>query len=279
MSDAQAGHLSAPPDAFRFGRNWQRYVEDYLTPERERIAAKSVRELLETDLAGKTFLDIGCGSGLFSLCAHQAGASAVVSVDVDADSVAATESLRGRVGAPASWRVIQGSILDEALLDRLEPAEVVYSWGVLHHTGDMEQAIRNAATLVAPGGLFAISIYNRVTERFMSSERWLRVKRMYNHSPRPVQVAMEGLIGLYWTAGVLKNRRNPFAVAREYKHRRGMAVRTDQIDWLGGYPYEFATADEVVRLCETQCGLRTRKVRAAHARDVGTSEFVFEKPA
>src|SRR3954468_13973948 len=92
--------VEAPPDAFGFGRNWQRYVAEYLSPERERIAADSLRELLDVDLAGRSFLDIGCGSGLFSLCAHKAGAREVVSLDVDPDSVAATKYLRERAGEP-----------------------------------------------------------------------------------------------------------------------------------------------------------------------------------
>src|SRR2546421_3606687 len=177
MSTPANSSIGPPSDAFRFGENWQRYVSEYLTPERERIAAESLASLIESDLSGKVFLDIGCGSGLFSLCAHRAGAREVISFDVDRDSVAATRSLHESVGAPESWRVIHGSILDEDLVESLPRADVVYSWGVLHHTGEMWLAIRNAAGLVAEGGLFCIAIYNRATGKFPSdSERWLPVK-------------------------------------------------------------------------------------------------------
>ena len=90
--------VTAPEDAFRFGQNWQRYISDYLTPERERIAAESLASLIESDLDGMTFLDIGGGSGLFSLCAHRAGAREVITIDVDPDSVAASGSLRQSIG-------------------------------------------------------------------------------------------------------------------------------------------------------------------------------------
>lgn len=277
MKASPQDRVAAPDDAFGFGRNWQEYLAEHLDPERERIAAESLSALVERDLDGKTFLDVGCGSGLFSLCAHRAGA-AVTSMDVDPDSVAATASLRQSVGAPDSWRVIHGSILDAAVVEELPVADVVYSWGVLHHTGDMQTAIRNAASRVAPGGLFAIAIYNRANRRILHSARWARIKRRYNHSPRPVQRLMELLYAAYWTATRLYHGQNPLKEAREYKRLRGMALRTDLVDWLGGWPYEYATAEEIVRFCERECGLRTVKVIPEDPKGLGNHELVFERP-
>lgn len=268
---------SAPaPDTFRFGRNWQRYVSGHLDPDRERIAAESLADLVG-DLHGKAFLDIGCGSGLFSLCAHRAGAREVVSVDIDLDSIEATRLLHQRAGSPESWRVLHGSILDPRFVDDLERADVVYSWGVLHHTGDMYAAIRHAAALVKPGGLFAIAIYNRFTGKWLDSQRWWRIKRAYNHVPRVGQRAMELAYGLYWLLGHVRNRQNPFRTAREYRRSRGMALWTDMIDWLGGYPYEFATAQEIVEFCEGSCGMRSTKLIPMNEHDSGNSQFVFER--
>src|SRR5687767_10437316 len=134
--------VTAPPDAFAFGRNWQRYVESYLDPERKAIAAASLADLVGENLDGKVFVDIGAGSGLFSLCAHEAGAARVISLDVDPDSVAATAGLRRSAGEPETWEVREGSILDPKVVNELPQGDVVYSWGVLHHTGDMYAAIR-----------------------------------------------------------------------------------------------------------------------------------------
>jgi SAM-dependent methyltransferase len=268
--------ISAPPDAFKFGRNWQRYVRGYLDPERERIAAQSLRDLVG-EVGGKTFLDIGCGSGLFSLCAYRAGATDVISIDVDPDAVDATGMLHARAGSPSNWRILHRSILDPELLAELEPCDVVYSWGVLHHTGDMYAAIRNAAALVPPRGRFAIAIYNRATNHWLNSERWARIKRAYNHAPRPLQIGMEGAYGLYWLLGRLRARENPIHVAREYRHSRGMALWTDLVDWLGGYPYEFATAAEISSFCERECGLRLIQVIPVPANGTGNNQFVFER--
>jgi hypothetical protein len=56
-----------------------------------------------------------------------------------------------------------------------------------------------------------------------------------------------------------------------------MALRTDLIDWLGGYPYEFATVAEIVRFCEDELGLSTRKVVELLPLETGNNEFVFER--
>lgn len=266
--------VTRPPDAFAFGRNWQRYVERHLDPERIAIAARSLTELIGEDIAGKVLLDVGAGSGLFSLCAYRAGAAEVISVDVDPDSVRSCAGLRAATGEPETWTVLEGSILDPELVGLLPQCDIVYSWGVLHHTGDMYAAIRNAASLVRPGGLFCIAIYRRITGCFLDSERWRRIKRRYNHSPRPVQRLMELAYFTYWLALQLKHGRNPLRLAAEYKAARGMALTTDLVDWLGGYPYEYASGDEITSFCEAECGLETLKVVSGK----GNNEFVFRRP-
>jgi len=276
-NEGSVASVGPPPDAFGFGRNWQRYISEHLNPERERIAAESLHDLLQVDLRGKSFLDIGSGSGLFSLCACKAGASHVTSIDVDPSSVTATKHLRASAGDPENWVVRHDSILDGNVARTLPAADIVYSWGVLHHTGNMHEAIVNAAQLVNPGGLFCIAIYNRVTGRFLDSERWLRIKRAYNHSPRAAQAAMESLYAGYWSLGRLRNRQNPLRIAREYKASRGMALKTDLVDWLGGYPYEFATSDEVIAFCTKRCGMSLVRLVPVPDDGNGNNQFVFQR--
>jgi SAM-dependent methyltransferase len=265
-------------EAFRFGRNWQRYVAWHLDPQRERSAAESLKRLVG-DVNGKSFLDIGSGSGLFSLCAYRQGAREIVSLDVDGEAVAATATLRERVGAPPSWRVLHRSILDSSLLHELEPADVVYAWGVLHHTGEMYRAIAKAAALVKPGGKLAIAIYNRVENRLLNSRRWWYIKRAYNRAPAPLKKASEWAYRAVWPLAQLSKGRNPLRAAREYRRTRGMALSIDLIDWLGGFPCEFASADEVIKFCEDACGLRLSLLLPAAPRELANNQFVFERPA
>lgn len=261
---------------FSFGRNWHDFVERHLTPEQEQVAQKSITGFLELDnLNGRTFLDVGCGSGLFSLGALRLGARRIVSVDVDLFSVRSCEELKKRAGNPANWDVVHGSILDSALVSQLSKADVVYAWGSLHHTGNMWQAIRNAASLVETGGLFYLSIYNKVSGR-KGSEFWLKVKRLYNRSSRPTKLMLE--TAHFVRNGLLRKLasfENPLTLFTQYGQGRGMSYWTDIRDWLGGYPYEFASTDEIFRFCTRELGMEMVNLKATNT--TGTNEFLFIK--
>src|SRR5688572_20283849 len=121
-------------DHFEFGANWSNFLEQV---DDQRIAA-AVRSLATTlamnTLEGTRFLDVGSGSGLFSLAAYRLGAR-VVSFDYDAQSVACTVHLKERFAAAADWQILEGSALDDPFLEGLGGFDIVYAWGVLHHTG------------------------------------------------------------------------------------------------------------------------------------------------
>jgi len=261
---------------FSFGRNWKDFVERYLSPEREKIATASLLEFLERkDLKDLSFLDIGCGSGLFSLAAYRLGAKQITSVDVDPFSVECTTRLSETVGTPKSWRVVHGSILENDCVARLEPADVVYAWGSLHHTGAMWDAIRNASRMIAPNGLFFLAIYNKAEGRG-SSEFWLKVKRRYNRASTPVKRLMEiGYVIRYQALPELVRFRNPFSFWRNYSRIRGMNAWIDVRDWLGGYPYEFANAGEVFKFCQNELGLRLVNLHSVN--NLGLNEFLFRR--
>jgi len=249
---------------FSFGENWLRYLER-LGPERYQEAKRSVQDLLgEGALAGKAVLDIGCGSGIFSLAAIELGARRVVSMDVDPRSIEACRRVRQQCDAER-WEVIDGSVLDRELLDSLGVFDVVYAWGVLHHTGAMWEAVDNAAGLVAPGGRLALAIYNRT----WTSGLWLRYKRLYNCSPNAVKSLLVWAILLPRMAVRLARLRHPL------KDRRGMSVYHDAIDWAGGLPYEYASWDEVVAHL-TARGLHC--ARWTGTKGIGCNEFVFTRP-
>jgi 2-polyprenyl-6-hydroxyphenyl methylase/3-demethylubiquinone-9 3-methyltransferase len=269
-------HTQETPVTFSFGQNWQDYVARHLTPQREALALRSLQQFLgRENLRGLSFLDIGCGSGLFSRAALSMGAEKVVSLDVDPCSVRCTELLRERASSPAHWRVLHGSILDQEFLKQLEPADLVYAWGSLHHTGNMWQAIRNAAALVRPGGLFFISIYNKVEGRG-SSQYWLKIKKLYNRSSAAGKRLLE--FAYFLRYGLVPNvirLRSPWRYIREYGQSRGMDYWVDVRDWLGGFPYEFATVDEVFRFCFEELGMELVKLKSTPT--TGCNEFLFRK--
>ena len=281
----QGGAQVKTVDQYDFGANWRSFIENHLTEASREEALQSLRSFLRLDsLEGLTFVDVGCGSGLFSWAAYELGAERVLSFDVNPNSVACCTELHLEQGSPENWEVREASILDDDIVDELGEFDVVYSWGVLHHTGDMWKAIENAAGLVKPGGLLWIGIYNRADGiglysdgRAGSSQFWEREKVLYNRLPKVGQRAMDyaaagGMMAAYLFAG-----RNPVQEIREHNKNRGMSWMVDIRDWLGGWPYEYASVEEVFKFVHQRFGYGLENLISTNT--LRNNEFLFRRPA
>ena len=272
----QATTASSEEKRFAFGENWLRFLA-VLDDDRITEAEKSLRTMLRVqDLRGKTFLDAGCGSGLFSLAARRLGA-VVTSFDRDAQSVACTEEIRRRFASAddPAWTIQRGDMLDVPFLKSLGAWDVVYAWGVLHHTGALWTALENAAGLVKPGGTLFISIYN---DQGMWSRCWLLLKKLYVSSKLGRHVATTLGASYFVFAGLksdLVRLRNPLAAYREYRQKRGMSIWHDWIDWFGGYPFEVAQPAAVVDFF-VERGFVLTTLRTVGG-SLGTNQFVLRR--
>lgn len=260
---------------FEFGANWKKFLH-VLDDERIEMAELSLRSMFgNVSFQDKTFLDIGSGSGLFSLAARRLGAK-VTSFDYDPHSVACTKVLRD-IYFPddSNWKVIQGSVLDQSFIKTLGQFQFVYSWGVLHHTGAMWDAIRNSLPLVAKNGKFFIAIYN---DQGSTSKQWWYVKRAYNAVPAFMRwvVLYPSLIRL-WAPTFIRDllRGKPLHTWRHYAEQnlRGMTAWRDVVDWVGGFPFEVAKPEDIFDLFIAE-GFSLEKMRTCGG-GFGCNEFIF----
>lgn len=264
------------PKHFSFGKNWQSFLR-HLSEESIQEAEKSLLDFLDgkENVSGKTFVDVGCGSGLFSLAAYRLGAAKVVSIDIDDASVACVKSLRRKEKYPENWVIMTGSALDTNFLHSLGTFDIVYSWGVLHHTGNMYQALENVTRLTRPGSRLYIALYNdnqRVLEG--SSRFWLQAKKIYNGCGSIEKKILQALYVAYYIMGLALNGVNPYLYIKNYRSLRGMSFMTDIKDWLGGYPYEYASSEEIVSYFAER---QFKCLKTKPARSIGCNEFLFCK--
>lgn len=261
---------------FEFGKNWARFL-DTLDEGRIATAEASLCEFLRAPrLDGKRFLDAGCGSGIFSLAARRLGAD-VLSFDYDPHSAACARELKRRYfpGDPG-WEIREGSVLDRQFLGGLGEFDVVYSWGVLHHTGAMWDALANVAPLARPGGQLFVSIYN---DQGTASRRWLAVKKLYNRVPGAGKTLLAAAVAVQqWWRPVLKDtlRADPGLHWRQYRRSRGMSPWHDVVDWVGGYPFEVAKPEQIFEFYREK-GFRLERLTTC-AGALGCNQFVFRAP-
>lgn len=271
--------ISAPERRFAFGENWQRFGRDIDDTHTGAALASMTVLLREESLENYTLLDIGCGAGLSSLAALKLGAK-VTAFDYDADSVATTRTLLSHQCDGGPWSVEQGSVLDTGFMKSLGTFDIVYSWGVLHHTGAMWDGLEAAAAIVKPGGKLAIAIYN---DQGGASRRWLAIKRVYSSAPRPLKFALVLAVGAFFElrAALIKLVRIenplPFADWRERRMDRGMSVWHDLVDWVGGYPFEVAKPEEIFEFLSDR-GFSLNGMTTC-AGGHGCNEFLFSRLA
>jgi 2-polyprenyl-3-methyl-5-hydroxy-6-metoxy-1,4-benzoquinol methylase len=226
---------------FSFGDNWSQYAQKIDETRIEEAEKSLIRLVGREAIEGKTFLDIGCGSGLFSLAAVRLGCRKLLAVDLDPKSVETTRKTLSQHAPGGNWDVQNISVfnLDPA---KLGVYDIVYSWGVLHHTGAMYPAITKASTMVGPGGMLTLALYGKTPFCGM----WRIEKKIYSRSPKWIQKIIEAVYMVIVRARLALKGESVKERREKYFKQRGMDMYFDTRDWLGGYPYESISPEEAM---------------------------------
>jgi 2-polyprenyl-6-hydroxyphenyl methylase/3-demethylubiquinone-9 3-methyltransferase len=260
-------------DRFEFGKNWQKFLKT-LNKQKITNAKNSLKNIfLVENFRGKTFLDVGSGSGLFSLSALELGAKEVYSFDYDEYSVYATQQLKEKFYPNSSWQISRGDVLCDEFISNLRQYDYVYAWGVLHHTGNMYKAFENVSKLVKKDGYLVVAIYNTQ----LQTPIWKVIKKTYIKSPSFIRIIMNVFFTFYFWSGLflydIVRFRSP--VSRYKNSTRGMSLYTDVVDWIGGYPFETAKPEEVFEFFKEK-GFRLEKIITVGGK-MGCNEFLLKK--
>ena len=115
---------------------------------------------------GKEVLEIGVGMGTDFLQWNRAGAYAT-GVDLTEECVALTRARLLVFGFPDEGRVLQADAENLPFAD--SSFDLVYSWGVIHHSPNTRKALEEIVRVMRPGGEGKVMIYNK----------WSAVSLMY----------------------------------------------------------------------------------------------------
>ncbi len=253
-----------------FGKNWKKFISN-ISEEQIEMAKNSLIDLFGHSIKGKKFVDVGCGSGLFSLSAFLLGAN-VYSFDYDQESVECCRALKAKYfNNDGNWIINQGSILDEAFLDRLGQFDIVYSYGVLHHTGNLNKSLNLINKLVDKEGYLYITLYNN---QGRASIFWEKLKKLYINSHPIIRKFILFIYLIYFTVPRILLNLIKFDFSHPFNQYRGMKFLINLEDWLGGYPFEVSKPEDIFNMYKKNY---TLEYLVTVAGNHGNNEYLFKR--
>lgn len=146
-------------DSFNF--QWDRLPEGYQLLSSETWKNEVVDTMCKYSnlpaewFRGKKVMDAGCGRGRWTYGFGKLGVGSCTSFDISENGIDATKSVAGEFGD--HFTVCKRNILDA--LDFADDYDMVWCYGVLHHTGDTYGGFHNLIRHVKPGGYFFFMLY------------------------------------------------------------------------------------------------------------------------
>jgi SAM-dependent methyltransferase len=128
----------------------------------------------EQEYRNRRILDCGCGTGEFT-CWYAAQGNHVTAVDLSGPSLEQAKVYAEQYDLSDQIDFVRMSVLDLEFAD--DSFDLVYSYGVLHHTPDPARGFKNMVRVCKPGGIIIVSVYSRYS-RFIHRQKQRVINRI-----------------------------------------------------------------------------------------------------
>ena len=261
---------------FSFWKNWQNFLKK-INDENIDKAKEIILKFLwdENIIKWNTIIDFWSWSWLMSLAFLELWVKEIISIDIDDYSIECAEYLREKYKYnKKKWKILKGSVLDENFIKSLPKVDMLYSWWVIHHTWDMWKWLDLMLNLIKDNWYFYTAIYN--DSNFIlewTSKFWLKEKRIYSKY-KFLRYIIKPIYTFYYITWLIIHWINPIKYIKNYSFSRWMSFWNDIEDWLGWYPYEYATFDEIQSFFEKN---NYKLLNSKKVRSIWCNEFLFKK--
>ena len=235
---------------------WTEYIPEYEATEKH-------WEIFFTadEVRGKSVLDAGCGTGIFSIIFANKGAGQVTGIDISEGSLQTARSLKDKAGLTNTRFQIE-DMLQLPFAD--ESFDIVWAWGTVHHTTDPVRAIQELIRVLKKGGFILLAVYTRTRLTFVHEI----IRKTLIRTPKRLWTFLSKVMAFFLAPVV-------FLFKKREKSRKGEKLEELILDWYFVPIRFYYKPEEIKELLENQ-GFTIEKYLPASGRFNSTSNFIFK---
>jgi ubiquinone/menaquinone biosynthesis C-methylase UbiE len=235
---------------------WTEYIPEYEASEKHWEIFYAAEEV-----QGKSILDAGCGTGIFSIIFANKGADQVTGIDISEGSLHTAQSLKEKFGLKNAEFEKQ-DMLALPFPDR--SFDIVWAWGTVHHTTDPFKAIDELIRVLKPSGSILLAIYKRTRLTFIHEI----IRKILVRTPRKTWKVLAKILAIFLSPVI-------FLLKKREKSRKGEKLEELIIDWYFVPIRHYYKPGEIKNYLEER-GFSVEKFLPASGRFDSTSNFIFK---
>ncbi len=235
---------------------WTEYIPEYEASEKHWKIFYSAEEV-----QGKSVLDAGCGTGIFSIIFSNNGAGHVTGIDISEGSLKTAKNLKEKFNL-SHTEFLQQDMLVLPFPDEI--FDIVWAWGTVHHTTDPFRAIEELIRVLKPGGSILLAVYKRTRLTFIHEI----IRKTLLRTPQKTWKMLGKILAFFLSPVV-------FLFKKREKSRQGEKLEELIIDWYFVPIRHYYRPEEIEHFLEEK-GLSIEEYLPASGRFDSTSNFIFK---